>query len=62
MTETAIVGTDADFTRTITINAAQAALRAAITTAEGVSGWWAQSIRPSPPELNRPPFLPLMEI
>jgi uncharacterized protein YndB with AHSA1/START domain len=48
MTETALVGNDADFTRTLTINATPAALRAAITTDEGVSGWWAPTVSPEP--------------
>ena len=48
MTETAFAGTHADFTRTLTINATPAALRAAITTPEGVSGWWAPTVSPGP--------------
>jgi hypothetical protein len=34
--------------RTLAINATPAALRAAITTYEGVSGWWAPSVSPGP--------------
>ena len=45
MTE-ALVGKDADFTKTLTIHANPAALLAAITTAEGVSGWWAPTASP----------------
>ncbi len=52
MTETAIVGNDADFTRTLTIKATPAALRAAITTAEGVSGWWSPTVSPGPELLS----------
>ena len=48
MTETTSVGHDADFTRTLTIDATPAALRAAITSAEGVSGWWAPTTSPGP--------------
>jgi len=44
MTETTHVDYDADFTRSFTIKAAPASLRAAITTAEGVSGWWAPTV------------------
>ena len=52
MTETALVGTDADFTRTLTIDATPAALRAAITTSEGVSSWWAPAVSPRPELLS----------
>jgi uncharacterized protein YndB with AHSA1/START domain len=48
MTETTLIGTDADFTRTFTINATPAALRAAITTDEGVNDWWAPTVSPGP--------------
>lgn len=52
MTETAIVAKDADFSRTLTINGTPAALRAAITTDEGVSGWWAPTVSPAPDLLS----------
>ena len=48
MTETARVGNNADYTRTLTIDATPAALRAAITTDQGVSGWWAPTVSPEP--------------
>ncbi len=41
-----LVGQDTDFTKTLTISATPAALLAAITTAEGVSGWWAPTVSP----------------
>ncbi len=52
MTETAIVGNDADLTRTLAIDASPTALRAAITTADGVSGWWAPTVSPAPDVLR----------
>ncbi len=52
MTETTRVGNDADFIRTITIDGAPEALRAAITTAGGVSGWWAPTVSPATDVLN----------
>jgi len=52
MTETALVGNNTDFTRTLTITATPAALRAATTTDEGVSGWWAPTISPGPELLS----------
>ncbi|MBJ7609090.1 MAG: SRPBCC domain-containing protein [Candidatus Dormibacteraeota bacterium] len=52
MTDTALVGTDADFTRTLTIDATPAALRAAITTDEGVSGWWSPTVSRGPELLS----------
>jgi hypothetical protein len=52
MTETALVGSDADFIRTLTINAKPATLEAAITTDEGVSGWWAPTVSPGPELLS----------
>ncbi|MDX6297103.1 MAG: hypothetical protein QOI51_960 [Nocardioidaceae bacterium] len=48
MTETAFVGNATDYSRTLTINATPAALRAAITTDEGVSGWWAPTVSTGP--------------
>ncbi len=48
MTQTAPVAKDADFIRTLEINATPAALRAAITTADGVSGWWSPTVSPGP--------------
>jgi uncharacterized protein YndB with AHSA1/START domain len=52
MTETALVGNDADFIRTLTIKATPAALRAAVTTDEGVNGWWAPTVSPGPEMLT----------
>jgi len=52
MSETAVVGHDADFTKTVTINATPAALLAAITTHEGVTGWWAPTVSPEPELLS----------
>ncbi len=52
MPETSLVGKDADFNRTLTIKATSAALRAAVTTAEGVSGWWAPTDSRQPEVLN----------
>jgi uncharacterized protein YndB with AHSA1/START domain len=52
MTETALAGNDADFTRTLTINTDPAALRAAITTDHGVSAWWAPTVSPGPDSLS----------
>jgi hypothetical protein len=46
--ETDIASNTTDFTRTLTIDAAPAALRSAITTAEGVSGWWMPTTSPEP--------------
>ena len=40
------------FSRTLTINADTAALRAAITTAEGVSGWWMPTVSPESQSLH----------
>lgn len=48
MTDTTLIGNDADFLRTLTINASAAALRAAITTDEGVNDWWAPTVSPEP--------------
>jgi len=52
MTETTLVGNDADFTQTLTINATPVALRAAIATDEGVSGWWAPTVSVDPELLS----------
>jgi hypothetical protein len=52
MTEIAFVGNDTDFSRTLKINATVAALRTAITTDEGVSGWWAPTVQPGPELLS----------
>lgn len=52
MTETTLVDYDADFTRSLTIKAAPASLRAAVTTEEGVSGWWAPTVSPGPELLS----------
>jgi hypothetical protein len=52
MNETTLVGKDADFIRTVTVNATPEALRAAITTEEGVSGWWAPTVSPGPELLS----------
>lgn len=46
MTESTLVGTNADFTKTHVIKATPAVLRAALTTDEGVSGWWAPTVTP----------------
>ena len=51
-TGTALGGDVADFTRILTINATPAALRAAITTEEGVSGWWMPTDRTAPDSLS----------
>lgn len=48
MTETTLIGKDADFTRNLAIAASPAALRAAIATDEGVSGWWVPTVSPGP--------------
>ena len=48
MTETAIVGNDADFIRTLSIHGTPDALRTAVATAEGVSGWWWPTVSPGP--------------
>jgi hypothetical protein len=48
MTATTHVGDDADFTSSLTINGNPAALRAAICTDAGVSGWWAPTVSPGP--------------
>jgi alpha-beta hydrolase superfamily lysophospholipase len=52
MTESLLGGDVADFTRTLTINGTPAALRAAITTDEGVSGWWMPTVSPAPELLS----------
>jgi len=49
MTDTAI---DPDFTRTLTADATPAALQAATTTSEGVSGWWAPTVTLEPDLLS----------
>ena len=48
MTTTTHVDNDVDFTRSLTINGSPAALRAAIITEEGVSGWWAPTVSSGP--------------
>ena len=48
MTTTTHVDYDADFTRSLTINGTSTALRAAITTEAGVSGWWAPTVSSGP--------------
>src|SRR3954470_4692037 len=48
MHETTTVGADADFTRTHTIAASPETLRAAVTTADGVSAWWVPTVSPGP--------------
>ena len=52
MTDTNLVDYDADFTRSLTIEATPESLRAAITTEEGVSGWWAPTDSPGPDLLS----------
>ncbi len=44
MHETTTVGTDADFTRTLTLTTSPETLRAAVTTADGVSAWWVPTV------------------
>ncbi len=46
--DTTIVSDTTDFTRKLTFEATPAALRSAITTAEGVSGWWMPTVSPEP--------------
>jgi len=52
MTTRTHVDSDTDFTRTFTINGTPTALRAAIITEEGVSGWWAPTVSSGPELLS----------
>jgi uncharacterized protein YndB with AHSA1/START domain len=52
MTNTDLHGVDADFCRTLTINATPAAVRAAVTTGDGVSGWWMPAVAEDPQVLT----------